>query len=360
MKTPVILLPGGVLPAEFAHGALIEQLGDDVDARTKDLEVYAADRPPLRYELQTEVTGLLRFADEVGFDALYIQNNEAFDQIDAATLLLDNPTGGVGDPVYAVHQWINLWNAGDHGEFPAGESHFAAPFDTDGSNYAVRFSGYIYAPTKGVRYFGVNSDEGFSLWISGQLVGEYASGRTAATSDVTQNLSDGTMTFSFPAPGRYHLVLDYFENIDGEEIEFFQTDAAGGNKKLINVDSELIVYRDDTKTVEATDVVVTDANTITCRLDLTDAEAGSWNAMVTPEAGEAWRAELDDAVDLLDCRSNINHDSLINFLDLVILADKWEQQCSVPDWCEGADIDFNNRVDCGDLAILADEWLLPR
>ncbi len=303
---------------------------------------------------------LAKPSGEIGFDALYVQSGEAFDQIDAATLLLDNPDGGTGDPVHAVHQRINLWNAGTHGEFPAGESQFAAPFNTDGTNYAVRFTGYIYAPTTGVRYFGVNSDEGFSLWIAGQLVGEYASGRTPATSDVTQNRTDGTMTFSFPAPGKYYLVLDYFENSGGEEIELFQTNSTGGNKKLINVDSELIVYRDDTKRVEATNVAVVDPNTITCRVDLIDAEAGSWNAIVTPEAGDAWSADLENAIVLLDCSSNLNRDSQVNFLDLAILADNWEQQCSIPYWCEGADIDFSSLVDFADLAVLADQWLLPR
>ena len=110
----------------------------------------------------------------------------------------------------------------------------------------------------------------------------------------------------------------------------------------------------------AADVVVTDATTITCRVDLIDAEAGSWNAIVTPEAGQAWSADLDDAIVLLDCRSNLNHDSQVNFLDLAILADNWEQQCSIPYWCEGADIDFSSHVDFGDLAVIADEWLLPR
>jgi len=313
------------------------------------------------FEPGSETTvALVKPSGEIGFDALYVQNSEGFDQIDAATLLLDNPDDSVDDPVYAVHEWINLWNAGGHGEFSANESHFAAPFNTDGTNYAVRFSGYIYAPATDVNYFGVNSDEGFRLSIAGQLVGEYASIRTAATSDVTQNLTDGTMTFSFPAPGKYYLVLDYFENNGGEGIELFQTDETGGNRKLINVDSDLIVYRDDTKRVEATDVVVTDANTITCRVDLIDAEAGSWNAIVTPEAGEAWRADLEDAADLLDCRSNLNHDSQVNFFDFAILVDNWEQQCSMPYWCEGADIDFSSHVYFGDLAILADEWLLPR
>jgi hypothetical protein len=38
---PVILLPGIVLPAEPAYGALIAELGPDVEAVAKDLEVYA-------------------------------------------------------------------------------------------------------------------------------------------------------------------------------------------------------------------------------------------------------------------------------------------------------------------------------
>ena len=71
-KTPLILLPGGVLPAGPAYGGLIEHLGDDVDARAKDLEVYAADTPPPGYDLHIEVTALLRFADEAGFESFHL------------------------------------------------------------------------------------------------------------------------------------------------------------------------------------------------------------------------------------------------------------------------------------------------
>jgi hypothetical protein len=41
MTFEAILLPGGVMPANLAYGSLIEELGDDVDAIAKDLEVYA-------------------------------------------------------------------------------------------------------------------------------------------------------------------------------------------------------------------------------------------------------------------------------------------------------------------------------
>ncbi|MBL7153107.1 MAG: lamin tail domain-containing protein [Phycisphaerae bacterium] len=312
------------------------------------------------FEPGSETTvALTRQSGEVGFDALYVRNSEAFDQIEAATLLLDYPDDGPDDPVRAVHQCINLWNSGSHGEFYANETHFASPFNTDGDNYAVRFTGYIYAPSRGVRYFGVSSDEGFTLSIAGQLVGQYASGRTAATTDVTKNRTAGTMLFDFPAEGRYYLVLDFFENGGGEEIEFFQTNATAGDQKLINVDSELIVFRDDTKRVDATDVVVAAENMITCHVDLADAEPDTWNVIVTPEAGDAWRSDLDNALEIVACRSNFNHDSQVDFLDLTQLADKWQQQCSAPLWCGGTDLDQSNRVDFGDVAVLADEWLLP-
>ena len=36
----VILLPGSVLPAQLAYGALVEALGPDVDAVAKELELY--------------------------------------------------------------------------------------------------------------------------------------------------------------------------------------------------------------------------------------------------------------------------------------------------------------------------------
>lgn len=72
----VILLPGSVLPAAPAYGALIEalheQLGDDVDAVAKDLEVYATDEPPADYSLDDEVAGVLREADGRGWDTFHL------------------------------------------------------------------------------------------------------------------------------------------------------------------------------------------------------------------------------------------------------------------------------------------------
>jgi len=68
----VILLPGAVLPAEPAYGALIAALGDGVDAVAKDLEVYATPEPPEDYSLEVEIAGVLREADARGWERFHL------------------------------------------------------------------------------------------------------------------------------------------------------------------------------------------------------------------------------------------------------------------------------------------------
>lgn len=68
----VILLPGIVLPAETAYGALIGELGPDVEAVAKDLEVYASSEPPEDYGLELEVAGVLREADARGWERFHL------------------------------------------------------------------------------------------------------------------------------------------------------------------------------------------------------------------------------------------------------------------------------------------------
>jgi len=68
----VILVPGAVLPAELAYGALLEALGDSVNAVPKDLEVYAGEEPPADYTLDVEVEGILRTASTAGFDRFHL------------------------------------------------------------------------------------------------------------------------------------------------------------------------------------------------------------------------------------------------------------------------------------------------
>jgi pimeloyl-ACP methyl ester carboxylesterase len=69
---PVLLLPGIILPAELAYGALVPALGPDVEAVVKDLEVYATPKPPVDYGLDSEVAGALREADARGWERFHL------------------------------------------------------------------------------------------------------------------------------------------------------------------------------------------------------------------------------------------------------------------------------------------------
>jgi pimeloyl-ACP methyl ester carboxylesterase len=68
----VILLPGGVLPADLAYGALLEALGDEVEAVAKELEIYAGEEPQPNYALDVEIEGILRAAEGSGFDCFHL------------------------------------------------------------------------------------------------------------------------------------------------------------------------------------------------------------------------------------------------------------------------------------------------
>lgn len=72
MTTRAVLLPGGVMPADLAYAALLEQLGNDVEAIAKDLEVYAGPEPPADYTLDDEIAGILRAAGDAGFDRFHL------------------------------------------------------------------------------------------------------------------------------------------------------------------------------------------------------------------------------------------------------------------------------------------------
>jgi pimeloyl-ACP methyl ester carboxylesterase len=67
-----VLLPGIVLPAAPAYGALLEVLGERVDAVAKELEVYSGEQPPKDYGLDAEIAGILREADTHGFDRFHL------------------------------------------------------------------------------------------------------------------------------------------------------------------------------------------------------------------------------------------------------------------------------------------------
>lgn len=72
MQYPILLLPGGVLPADLAYGALIDALGPEVEAVAKDLELYLGGEPPIGYTLDVEIDGILRETDGRGWEQFHL------------------------------------------------------------------------------------------------------------------------------------------------------------------------------------------------------------------------------------------------------------------------------------------------
>lgn len=60
------------MPVEPAYRDLLANLGGEVDARPKELEVYATDAPPPGYSLEVEAVGIGRIADEAGFERFHL------------------------------------------------------------------------------------------------------------------------------------------------------------------------------------------------------------------------------------------------------------------------------------------------
>lgn len=74
---PVLFLPGIVMPAALRYAPLIQELGGPVRALVKELEVYAAARPPARYAIADEVAGITRAADAAGFARFHLYGHSA-------------------------------------------------------------------------------------------------------------------------------------------------------------------------------------------------------------------------------------------------------------------------------------------
>lgn len=54
---------------------------------------------------------------------------------------------------------------------------------------------------------------------------------------------------------------------------------------------------------------------------------------------------------------DFNADTIVDFADYAILASYWQQGCSGPGWCDGADLDQSGSVNLYDLAMFCDYWL---
>lgn len=69
---PVILVPGVIMPAMLSYSQVLDVLKDEIAAYPKELEVYKDNTPPLNYNLDMEVEGIKRTADDAGLDTFHL------------------------------------------------------------------------------------------------------------------------------------------------------------------------------------------------------------------------------------------------------------------------------------------------
>jgi pimeloyl-ACP methyl ester carboxylesterase len=71
-RPPIVLVPGGIMPAALSYGPLLDVVKDEVQPVVKDLEVYTTDTPPLDYGLELEVEGIKGAADAAGLKSFHL------------------------------------------------------------------------------------------------------------------------------------------------------------------------------------------------------------------------------------------------------------------------------------------------
>jgi pimeloyl-ACP methyl ester carboxylesterase len=67
-----VFLPGIIAPAVVRYQALIGELGTDVDARMKELEVYTFSPPPEGFAIKDEIEGLLGATRRAGLERFHL------------------------------------------------------------------------------------------------------------------------------------------------------------------------------------------------------------------------------------------------------------------------------------------------
>lgn len=106
------------------------------------------------------------------------------------------------------------------------------------------------------------------------------------------------------------------------------------------------------------DMVPVDTNITSTSYELTGLKPGTgyaWKIIATDgqavSEGPTWVFATNPP------NPDLNGDYFVNFVDFAILADSWLENCSEPNWCEGADLDWSGEVNLPDLQILTNSWL---
>ncbi|NQT51813.1 CotH kinase family protein, partial [bacterium] len=122
---------------------------------------------------------------------------------------------------------IDYFNTGGHGHYTTDEAAYPGTFiNQDVNDFVTHVTATVTIPTAGAWTFGVNSDDGFRLTLTGAVTTQVTNSSTAAGSDTIsfanpRGPGDTFGVFSFAAAGDYELELVVYERGGGAEMELF-------------------------------------------------------------------------------------------------------------------------------------------
>jgi autotransporter-associated beta strand protein len=150
-----------------------------------------------------------------------------------ATALQVAATPGMQSGVFTANPAVvNYSNDGGvAGHYTVGEVNFPGFLTTGMDNFVVEAKAYLRIPAAGAWTFGVNSDDGFQLTITGATTTAVANSSTPLGSDTIsyynpRGASDTLGAFNFPAAGTYEMRLVFYEQGGGSSLELFARQGA--------------------------------------------------------------------------------------------------------------------------------------
>jgi hypothetical protein len=181
----------------------------------------------------------LRGTSPVGYESLvtgwavrdYFASINPLTTLQQAESVISTPVNRRDATVYSqTASYINFRNTGGDAYYSNGfNPPGITPPGTSTLNFVMEAKGWITVPQAGLYTFGVNSDDGFGLTITGATTMWTQSSTTPAGSSVmdwqgTRTPADTYATYSFPTAGQYPIRLVWFQGASaGAEVEVFAT-----------------------------------------------------------------------------------------------------------------------------------------
>ena len=183
----------------------------------------------------------LGFADTVpGFAVWNYKASGTVGNLSTAESVIDNP--GLQASVWSENRGvINYFNSQGRGHYTANEVNFPGLVG-EADDFVIEATGAVTIPSAGAWSFGVSSDDGFGLTITGATTTVVANSDTAAGSDTISYINprgpgDTLGVYDFPQAGVYNLRLVFYERGGGAELELF---AAQGSQTAFSGSFDLV------------------------------------------------------------------------------------------------------------------------